>query len=103
VAVAAVRVDDLPPALQKRYPRLIPVTRLGRLGIARPLQGQGLGKLLLGDALDRARRAAQVVGSAGILVDAKDERVAGFYRALGFLDCQAHLSLFLPMASLGSL
>lgn len=103
LSAAAVRVDDLPTALQKRYPRLIPVTRLGRLGIALPLQGQGLGKLLLGDALDRARRAAQVVGSAGILVDAKDERVAGFYRGLGFLDCQARLSLFLPMGSLGSL
>jgi GNAT superfamily N-acetyltransferase len=98
---ASVRLDDLPPALQKRYPRLIPVTRLGRLGIARELQGQGLGKLLLTDALDRVRRAAQVVGSAGVLVDAKDETVAGFYRSLGFLECQQDLSLFLPMESLG--
>ena len=64
-------------------------------------QGQGLGKLLLTDALDRVRRAAQVVGSAGVLVDAKDETVAGFYRSLGFLECQQDLSLFLPMESLG--
>ena len=42
----------------------------GRLAIRSDMQGQGLGRLLLADALNRAQSAAQSVGSAGIFVDA---------------------------------
>jgi hypothetical protein len=40
------------------------------------------------DALNRARGAAQAVGSAGITVDAKDDAVARFYRRFGFHTCR---------------
>jgi len=36
---AFVFFDDLPPELAKRYPRQIPVTRLGRLAIRSDMQG----------------------------------------------------------------
>jgi ribosomal protein S18 acetylase RimI-like enzyme len=95
---AFVLLDELPPELGKRYPRQIPVTRLGRLGIRSELQGQGLGKLLLADAIGRARTAAQAVGSAGIIVDAKHDAAAAFYRRYGFARCEAGgLKLFLAM------
>ena len=48
--------------------------------IRRDLQGQGLGHLLLADALTRAHKAALSVGSAGIFVDSKDDPAACFYR-----------------------
>jgi len=98
LASAFVVTEDLPAALGKRYPRQIPVTRLGRLAIRHDMQGQGLGRLLLVDAITRARNAAQAVGSAGIFVDAKDETAAKFYRHYGFQSCaEQPLKLYLPI------
>ncbi len=98
LASAFVFFDDLPPEFAKRYPRQIPVTRLGRLAVRSDMQGQGLGRLLLTDAVSRAHSAAQAVGSAGIFVDAKDQGSAGFYQSFGFRPCDDQpLKLYLPM------
>lgn len=98
LASALVVIEDLPSELAKRYPRQIPVTRLGRLATRRDLQGQGLGRLLLADAVSRARTAAQTVGSAGIFVDAKNDNAARFYLHYGFRACGSQsLKLFLAM------
>ena len=95
---AFVLLEDLPSELAKRYPNQIPVTRLGRLAILASMQGQGLGKLLLADAINRARSAAQAVGSAGIFVDAKDPTSAAFYRRFGFSACPNQpLKLYMPI------
>ena len=98
LASAFVSADDLAPELAKRYPRQIPVTRLGRLAIRSDLQGQGLGRLLLADAVTRSRNAALSVGSAGIFVDAKSASAAEFYAGYGFSACKEQpLKLYLPM------
>ena len=98
LASAFVLADDLAPELAKRYPRQIPVTRLGRLAIRSELQGQGLGRLLLADAVTRSRNAALSVGSAGIFVDAKNTAAAKFYAEYGFMVCKGQpLKLYLPM------
>jgi ribosomal protein S18 acetylase RimI-like enzyme len=98
LASAFVLAEELPPEFAKRYPRQIPVTRLGRLAIRSDLQGQGLGRLLLADAVTRSRNAALSVGSAGILVDAKDDIAARFYAGYGFMTCSEQpLKLYLPM------
>ena len=98
LASALVLTDDLAPELAKRYPRQIPVTRLGRLAVRLELHGQGLGRLLLADAVTRSRNAALSVGSAGIFVDAKNEDAARFYAKYGFAACREQpLKLYLPM------
>jgi GNAT superfamily N-acetyltransferase len=98
LASAFVLADDLAPELAKRYPRQIPVTRLGRLAVRLDLHGQGLGCLLLADAVTRSRSAALSVGSAGIFVDAKNEDAARFYANYGFTACREQpLKLYLPM------
>jgi GNAT superfamily N-acetyltransferase len=86
LASAFVLIDDLPTEIAKRYPRQIPVTRLGRLAIRVDMQGQGLGRLLVADAVNRAKSAALAVGSAGLFVDAKDESALVFIKTtdLGF-------------------
>ena len=97
LSAAVVPLADLPPIAAKRYPRQVPVTRLGRLAIRHAFQGQGLGRLLLADALDRARGAAQSVGSAGVFVDAKDDTAFRFYQRFGFQPCADQpLKLYLP-------
>jgi GNAT superfamily N-acetyltransferase len=98
LASAFVLTGDLPSGQAKRYPRQIPVTRLGRLAARADLQGQGLGQLLLADAVNRARMAAQAVGSAGLFVDAKTEAAARFYARYGFTPAaDQQLKLFLPL------
>jgi len=98
LASAVVVMDDLPMELAKRYPRQVPVTRLGRLAIRADMQGQGLGQLLLADAINRAKSAAEAVGSAGLFVDAKDEASSFFYQRFGFTVCHHQpLKLYLPI------
>jgi len=72
-------ISDLPADVVKRYPRRILVTRLGRLATRVDMQGQELERLLLADAVNRAKGAAQTVGSAGIIIDAKSDRASRFY------------------------
>lgn len=64
--------SELPPEIGKKLPRYpLPVTLLGRMAVARSLQGQGLGEILLFDALDRASRGSHQVASWAVMVDAK--------------------------------
>lgn len=104
LASGSVLLADLPVAVGKKLPRYpsVPVVRMGRLAVDQSFAGQGLGAALLADALERTARAE--IAAYALLVDAKDEPAAAFYRHHGFiaLPC-APLTLFLPLASLQSL
>ena len=87
----------LPAVWRKKLPRRIPGVRLGRLAVARQFQGKGLGKLLLVDALGRARRIYREAGGIGLFVDAIDEQAAVYYQRFGFAASPDNpLLLFLP-------
>lgn len=75
----------LPAAAAKSLPQKIPIVLLGRLGVDTRAQDQGIGELLLIDALARSVRVANQVGIAAILVDAKDDKAVSFYKHFGFL------------------
>lgn len=92
---------DLPPDLARKLPRKIPGIRLGRLAVDRAAQGQGLGELLLVDAIERARRVVEHLGVHALFVDAKDARAAAFYRKYGFRPLPTDpLRLVLPLVGL---
>jgi ribosomal protein S18 acetylase RimI-like enzyme len=84
LAAGSVPLSDLPPDLTKRLPRYpaVPVARIGRLAIDKAFQGQKLGGALLADAALRAARSEVAVFA--LIVDAKDEGAAAFYRHHGF-------------------
>ena len=65
------------------YP-IVPATLLGRLAVASKWQGQKLDETLLFDALRRSLAQSAHIASAGVVVDAKDERAIAFYRRYGF-------------------
>lgn len=92
-----VRYETLPPEQSKGLPHIdVPVVLLGRLAIDRTAQGQGLGSLLLVDALRRAELVATQVGVRAVEVDAIDESARRFYTKFGFtslLDDRNHLFL----------
>ncbi len=83
-----------------RYPQ-VSATLLGRLAVSAERQGQGLGAILLAEALGKAYGNADVVGSTMVVVDAIDERAAGFYRAHGFIPLPDSMRLILPMRTIG--
>ncbi len=84
LTVGEAQTEDLPASIAKTLPRKIPIVLLGRLAVAKSAQGQGLGGLLLVDALKRTVRVSTQVGIAAILVDAKDAHAETFYQHFGF-------------------
>ena len=84
LTLAELEYRHLPQAWRKKLPRRIPGVRLGRLAVDRQFQNKGLGKLLLVDALGRARRIYSEAGGIGLFVDAIDEQAALYYQHFGF-------------------
>jgi GNAT superfamily N-acetyltransferase len=79
----------------------VPGFRLARLAVDRKVQGQGLGGQLLLAAGRRCLLAAVEVGGVVLVIDAKNERVAGWYAAYGAMPLlDAPLSLLLPLATM---
>ena len=89
--------ESLPRDEAKGLPRLdVPVVLLGRLAVDRSVQSQGLGSLLLIDALRRAEHLAEHVGVLAVEVDAIDDAARQFYLRFGLvplLDDPNHLFL----------
>jgi GNAT superfamily N-acetyltransferase len=85
LVVGQVEHVDAPPRVAKGMPRHpIPVLVLARLAVHKARQGQGLGAGLLLDALRRTLQVADIAGLRALLVHAKDEAAAAFYRHFGF-------------------
>ena len=92
-------IPDLPPDHSKRLPRYdaIPAALIGRLARDRRVRGEGIGGLLLADAILRALAAARSLAVFAIVVDAKDEKAASFYQNFGFSPFPSRpLRLFMP-------
>ena len=100
LASASLLLADLPASVGKKLPRYptVPAVRMGRLAVDQAFKGQGLGGALLADALDRAVRSE--IAAYALMVDAKDEAAAAFYRHHGFIALpDSPLTLFLPLAT----
>ncbi len=68
----------------KGYPREIPAILIGRIGVDKNYQGQGLSKLALSDALNGIKSFALFSGMAFVIIDAKDDSLASYYKSFGF-------------------
>ncbi len=100
LSASVLTLADLPDELARKLPRYpqLPVTLLGRLAVDQSAKGQGLGEHLLLDALRRSLAHANQIAAMAVVVDAKDEAAAAFYRHYGFGTLQAQPSrLFVPM------
>lgn len=90
---------DVPASARKHIPRypLVSAILVGRLAVCKTRQGERLGAILLADALRRVHASASTIGACAMVVDAIDERAAGFYQAHGFVRLPDSLRLVLPM------
>jgi predicted GNAT family N-acyltransferase len=102
----SVRLADVPEAIAKKlakYPH-VPTTLLGRLARSNEFRGQGIGEILLMDALRRSLDLSKHAASTGMIVDAKDEWAGMFYRKYGFVDLpNGDRRLFVPMGTIEKL
>lgn len=100
LASASLLLADLPASVGKKLPRYptVPAVRMGRLAVDREFKGRGLGAALLADALNRAARSD--IAAYALMVDAKDDSAAAFYRHHGFIALpDSPSTLFLPLAA----
>lgn len=99
LCATALPQGDVPAAARKHVPRypLVSATLIGRLAVAEAQQGQGLGAILLADAVRRAYASASTIGSSMLVVDALDERAGAFYEGHGFVRLPDSMRLVLPM------
>jgi len=99
--LSAAEVDGqrLAEAERKKLPRYpVPCFRMGRLACRKDQHGMGLGKILLGCAVDRCLKAREQVAAYALVVDAKDDVAKAFYVHFGFKTLQdSPLTLYLSL------
>jgi GNAT superfamily N-acetyltransferase len=86
LAVGEVTLENAPDRLKKglaRHP--VPIMLLARLAVDHRWQGQGVGKALLRDAMQRTLQAADIAGIRAFAVHAKDEEARRFYEHFDFI------------------
>ena len=102
LCATSLQQGEVPVAARKHVPRypLVSATLIGRLAVAQARQGEGLGAVLLADAVRRAYASADTVGSSMLVVDAINDRAAAFYEGHGFARLPDSLRLVLPMRAI---
>lgn len=98
--------DKIPAEYQKKLPnsyQSLPTTLIGRLAVDKQYKGQGIGKLLLIDALRRSYDVSSVIGSYALVVDPIDKIATEFYAKYGFIELPDSGKMFLPMQTIRSL
>lgn len=97
----AIELDALPHHLARRLPRHpVPTALLGRLAVSQVAQGQGIGSMLLADAVKRTLFVSNEIAIYALVVDAIDASAQRFYERFGFaLLSREGRRLFLPLKS----
>jgi len=88
VTLSAAQIERafLPKPQQRNRPDPLPVTLLGQLAVDKNYQGQRHAVSLLLFALKTALRAADMVGSVGVITHPLDDGVRSFYSKWGFAE-----------------
>lgn len=99
LSAAEVDAASLSEADRKHLPRYpLPCFRMGRLAASAGMRRRGIGRLLVGCAVDRCLKAREQVAAHALIVDAKDEQAKGFYQHYGFTVFPSQpLALYLPL------
>ena len=85
LSAGSVEHADAPAQVSKglaRHP--IPVVLIGRLAVDRRYPSRGVGCFLMQDAYRHIIQTADLIGTRAVIVQAKTDNAAEFYRRLGF-------------------
>ena len=106
LSAASVERRLLPQEIVKKLPPSytdLPATLLGRLAVNLVCQRQGLGEMILMDALKRSYFASMLAGSMAVIVDPLDAEAINFYKRYDFILLPDSGKMFLPMATIALL
>jgi len=104
LSATSVALTELPPDMAKQlgYPAA-PAALIGRLAVDQSLQGQGIGQLVLVNALRRLA-ASDAMAIMLVVVDPKDETATRFYARFGFAPLSKDdRRMFLPFKTIRAL
>lgn len=102
LSTLSIALNQLPQHLARKLPKHpVPAALIGRLAVKRTEQGQGIGKMLLADAVKRTMAVSDQIAIYAMVVDAIDENASRFYGRFGFTSLSDDSSrLFLPLKSI---
>jgi GNAT superfamily N-acetyltransferase len=93
--------EDVSETAQDKFERVasVPAIYLGMIGVTDDCAGGGIGKKLMGHAIQKALEISELAGAFALALDALDEEVAALYTAVGFEFFTAgKLQMFLPLS-----
>ncbi len=98
----SIELSQLPEKLVRKLPKHpLPAALIGRLAVSRAAQGQGVGKMLLADAVKRTLAVSEQIAIYALVVDAIDDSAIGFYEQVGFTRLSDDSPrLFLPLKTI---
>ena len=98
LAAGAVSHEHATGRIRHNMPAPIPVIVLGRLAVHVDRVGQGVGRGLLKDAVQRALQTCEHVGARALLCHAIDEATKAFYLKHGFIESPIQsMTVMLPL------
>ncbi|MGH7200339.1 MAG: GNAT family N-acetyltransferase [Planctomycetaceae bacterium] len=105
LATGQVDFGDLPAEITRKLPRrALPVALLAWLGVNADRQGQGLGQLLLAQALRDCYEAGQTFAFVAVILDCVSDAAKTFYQRWDFEELPGHpYRLFLSAGRLAAM
>ncbi len=85
LAAGSVSHEHAPGRIRRNMPAPIPVIVLGRLAVHADWVGQGIGRGLLKDAVQRTVQTCEQIGARALLCHAIDDSAKAFYLKHGFI------------------
>jgi GNAT superfamily N-acetyltransferase len=101
LSTLSIQLCQLPEKLARKLPKYpIPAALIGRLAVSSGAQGNGIGKMLLVDAIKRTMSVGDQIAIYAMAVDAINAEAERFYEQFGFtLLSGDSRRLFLPLLS----
>ena len=106
ISSSSINKELIPEDIKKKLPKSygdIPVILIGRLARDIKFKGEGIGELLLLDALQRCHDVSKSVGCMAVIVDPIDENAKTFYLKYGFILLPDSKRMFLHMKTINDL
>ena len=102
LSTLSIELNQLPEKLARKLPKHpVPAALIGRLAVSDVAQGQGVGKMLLADAIKRTLAVSDQIAIYAMVVDGINDNAKGFYEQFGFTRLSDDSPrLFLPLKSI---
>lgn len=102
LSTLSIELRQLPENQRRLLPRHpVPAALIGRLAVRQDAHGNGIGRMLLADAVKRTLAVSHEIAVYAMVVDAINDDAKWFYEQFGFASlCDVPARLFLPLKSL---